>query len=88
MTKIALDEKSLEDFGTKMLNSVNADDSAAAVEEFENITQFCVKMITFLIINATGDKDKAADMIDNVINYMMDILALNYNAIIEKGNKH
>lgn len=87
MTKINLDEKSLRDLGMKMLNSVNVEDRVIAADELENVTQFCVKMICFLIIKATDDKDEALAMIDKASKYMNDIVAGNYNEIIEKGMK-
>jgi len=87
MTKINLDEKSLRDLGMKMLNSVNVEDRVIAVNELENVTQFCVKMISVLVITTTDDKDEALAIIEKVSKYMNDIVAGNYNEIIEKGMK-
>ncbi len=87
MTKINLDEKSLRDLGMKMLNSVNVEDRVIAVDELENVTQFCVKMISVLVIKTTDDKDEALAIIEKVSKYMNDIVAGNYNEIIEKGMK-
>ncbi len=87
VTKINLDEKSLRDLGMKMLNSVNVEDRVIAVDELENVTQFCVKMISVLVIKTTDDKDEALAIIEKVSKYMNDIVAGNYNEIIEKGMK-
>lgn len=87
MTKTMLDAESLSALGTNLLNSVDISTAKNAVDDLEKITDFCVKMIVFLIIKSCNSKEHAFSVAENISQHLMNLIDEKYDAITEAGVK-